>query len=96
MLYLVLMKMCIRGADKLEHEEQRLIDALLNSPITELKELNLRHNYEWFKFDEAASSIAEFIKSQTQLKKLILRDNIVKYETKQVINAWDAQSPTYC
>ena len=50
----------------------RLINAVVNSGITKLIELNLENNLSWFANKEAQSYLIDFIKQQNCLKVLDL------------------------
>jgi len=45
----------------------RLVNALLNSSLTQLKELWLFGNFAWFSDDDARDCLIDFIKRQTGL-----------------------------
>ena len=59
---------------RLTPSDTRLVDALCNSGWTQLKTLNLGLNESWFKDPTIHASLLDFIKSQTSLVNLNLRD----------------------
>ena len=69
---LSLRSLCLKEDDELAEEEKRLVNAMLNSPISHLKELYLEDNPRLFANTEAAGYIVEFIQRQTKLEWLDL------------------------
>ena len=88
--------LCIKEAEELGEEEKRLVDALLNSSLTQLEALFLQGNTAWFRHDEAREYLIEFIKSQTMLAKLSLYNNDLSSETKEDLEAWKAANASDC
>ena len=68
-------------------EDMRLINAIVNSGITQLIYLNLYGNDSWFANSEAQSYLMDFIKQQTCLKSLDLHQNYFRSAaTTQIIS----------
>ena len=63
MTTLNLERLSIEEAEELGEEEKRLVDALLNSSLTQFKNLSLWGNAAWFGHDEAREYLIDFIKS---------------------------------
>ena len=62
MLTLTLEELSCTTTDELVEEEKHLINAVVNSGITQLVRLNLNKNVKWFAHIEAQSYLIDFIK----------------------------------
>ena len=80
-------KLCLSGLNRKVvreplAEERRLINAVVNSGISELLSLDLSSNVQWFAQNESTSYLLDFIKQQTCLKTLLLDWNEISCAVK--------------
>ena len=84
---LILYGLSSKSVDVPTEEDQRLINAIVQSGLTQLKQLNLSENPSWFRHSETQGYLFDFIGEQTCLNRLDLPNNKFDGElTEKVLN----------